>query len=1029
MDNFKQESLENSDPRALRIAITSTFVAEPVEASIRFWMHELGIATNIAFAPFNQVFQQLLDPASLLATNHNGVNIVLVRLEDWQKDHSDSDPNANGSMDSCDEIERITQDFLRAFTTAVQRDPSTYLVCVCPSSTSVSVSPRRESFLRATEEQIASELSNVAGVELITASQVAAAYPVAEFYDSHTDSAARVPYTPVYYTALGTMIARRLYALKGAPYKVIALDCDGTLWSGVCGEDGAGGIQIDDARKSLQRFMVEQHERGRLICLCSKNNEDDALEVFDSRSDMILRRDHLTAWRVNWKPKSENLRSLAEELGLGVDSFIFIDDDPVQCAEVGENCPEVLTLQFPNDPESVPRFLNHIWALDPRRISEEDSRRTALYRQHAMRERVRRESLTFSDFLSNLNLDVHIAPFNQKEIGRVADLTLRTNQFNLTTIRRTEAEIRQLCEQGGECLIVRVKDRFGDYGLVGTMILQTHADSLIVDTFLLSCRALGRGVEHRMLARLGEMATQRGLSYVALRCIPSSKNRPALDFLEALSEGVKEFSENGFVVRFAANCAASVSYHPWTASNGDESTAEESLGAISTLTADARKRTALLSAVPETLYDPERIHKLITTTALQPRPDLQNAYVPPGQTIDIQLAQIWEDLLRVRPIGIRDSFFDLGGNSLIAVQMMQRIEQACGVLLPLSTLVAGPTIELLTKVLVEQRVKERGSLLVTVQPGRDKTPFFFLHGDFLGGGFYCLNLARALGEDQPFYSAAPYGVDGGPRPETVEAMAAGYVEMLRAVVPHGPYILGGLCHGGLIAFEMAQQLRRQGEQVDLVVMIGPQPSNPPIFRYLQDVVYRVGYLLRLRPEQQRNLFLTVRNRCVRLRLVYLGAIDGLVKAAKLPLGEQVEWALRSAKKLACLFVSRRRAEGTAGNPREAGWSEGHRQLHSAMAGYVRRPYPNRLALFWPIEEPVSMPDEPIVMWNHVTDRSLGWSQVAKELKIYEIPGGYTTAVTTHITLLADQTKACLNGAQTNGLHDGASRSVPQDVTY
>jgi FkbH-like protein len=1018
MNTLKQESLKNSESRALNIAISATFVAEPVESSLRFWMQELGMASNIAFAPFNQVFQQLLDPGSLLATNQNGVNIVLVRLEDWQRDLSESPANGNSSPNSCDEIGRNAQDFISALTLAVERDASTYVVCLCPNPRSASVSPHQESFLRATEKRIVSKLRDVTGVELITASQIAATYPVAELYDPHTDRAARVPYTPVYYTALGTMIARRLYALKGAPYKVIALDCDGTLWSGVCGEDGAGGVRIDDARKMLQAFMVEQHKQGKLICLCSKNNEEDALEVFDSRSDMVLKRDHLTTWRLNWKPKSENIRSLAQELGVGVDSFIFIDDDPVQCAEVRQYCPEVLTLQFPQDSQAIAKFLNHVWAFDHRRITEEDSKRTALYRQHAMRERVRRESLTINDFLSNLNLEVHIAPLSEGDIGRVSELTLRTNQFNLTTRRRTEAEIRQACQQGAECLVVRVKDRFGDYGLVGTIILETHADSLVVDTFLLSCRALGRGVEHKIVASLGEMCKQRGLNYVALRCIPSRKNKPALDFLDGLGEGVKESLENGFQVKLAADSAASTSYHSGAGSNGDGSTDGESAagGSIPTVTAEARKRMALLSAVPETLCEPEQIHRRVTATPICPRPNLQNAYIGPRQTIDIQLVQIWEDLLGVRPIGMQDSFFDLGGTSLLAVQMMRQIEQACGELLPLSTLLAGPTIEHLAKALVEQRVKEAGSILVKVQPGRDKTPIVFLHADFLGGGFYCLNLARELGENQPFYALPPYGLDGGPRPATVEAMAAGYLEMLREVEPHGPYILGGLCHGGLVAFELAQQLRREGEQVDLVVMVGPQPSNPPRLRYLQDFVYGLGRLLGLRAERRRNLFLWVRDLYVRLRGVYLETARKWGKVAKSPLRERLTWSLQMAKKLLRRVVPGRWTEGIT-NPREANWTEGHRQLHRAMASYVRRPYSGRVALFWPVEEPVSMPDEPIIKWNEVTDRSLGWSQVAGELDIHEIPGKYASAVTEHIQILADRMKTCLDKVPASGRLD------------
>lgn len=668
--NDLQENLERRESGAVSIAIAATFTAEPVETSVRFWMRELGMPTTIAFAPYNQVFQQLLDPTSLLATNQNGVNIVLVRLEDWQRDLSET----HGAPDPDSDIGRNVRDFIRALITAVEHGPSTYLVCLCPNSPSVSAIPEQRSLFGAMEERIVSELSAVNGVEVVTTSDLTAAYPVSEFYDYHADKLAHIPYIPVFYTALGTMIARRLYALRGTPYKVIVLDCDETLWSGVCGEDGPAGIQIDVARKGLQEFMVQQHKTGMLICLCSKNNEEDVLEVFGCRNDMILRRDHISAWRINWNPKSENIQSLSRELGVGLDSFILVDDDAVECAEVRERCPEILTLQLPKNPDLTLRFLKHVWAFDPRKTTEEDRQRATLYQQHRMREHIRHGSLTLRDFLANLNLEVRISPLSPGEIGRVSELSLRTNQFNLTTIRSTEAEIRQLCQPGGaECLVVRVRDRFGDYGLVGAMIFEAHADSLIAVTFLLSCRALGRGVEHKMLAALGAIAKQRGLSHVALRCIPSNKNRPALDFLEGLRDGVKEYLDNGFLARFAADSAASVSYNP--EADNEFTAGEDALtDSDSTPTSEAQTRTALLSMVPETLYDPELIHKWLSEN--RPRPGSDTALAAPRTPVESKIAEIYSELLGIEPIGLHDGFFDLGGHSLLAMQVLSRANDA-----------------------------------------------------------------------------------------------------------------------------------------------------------------------------------------------------------------------------------------------------------------------------------------------------------------------------------------------------------------
>src|SRR5205085_10664663 len=174
---------------------------------------------------------------------------------------------------------------------------------------------------------------------------------------------------------------------------------------------------------------------GRLICLCSKNNEDDVVEVFARRPEMPLGRDHLAAWRVNWNSKSENLKALADELQLGLDSFILIDDSPLECAEVQAHCPEVLALQLPAEPEHIRPFLEHVWAFDYLKVTEEDKQRTALYRQNTQRERVRKEALTFEDFLAGLALEIQIAEPEPDQFARVSQLTQRTNQFNATTIR------------------------------------------------------------------------------------------------------------------------------------------------------------------------------------------------------------------------------------------------------------------------------------------------------------------------------------------------------------------------------------------------------------------------------------------------------------------------------------------------------------------------------------------------------------------------------------------------------------------
>jgi FkbH-like protein len=527
------------------IAIAATFTAEPIEEWLTFWMQKLELPANIEFAPYNQVFQQLLDPSSLFSTNDYGVNIILIRAQDWQRFAVGPDDNQK--------IERNARDLIHALTSATERSAIPYLVCLCPASPDTLSDPERAAFFERLEQQLAAELEAMSGVYIVTPGELAEYYPVAECYDVHADRIGHIPYSQDFYTALGTMLARRIYGIQSKPCKVIALDCDQTLWKGVCGEDGPLGVEIDPPRQALQEFMVAQHDAGMLICLCSKNNEEDVMAVFERHPEMVLKREHVVSWRINWQSKSENLQSLAGELKLGLDSFIFLDDNPVECAEVQAHCPDVLTLQLPLETDSIPHFLKHVWAFDHLKITEADEQRTAFYRQNIERKHFRETSSSLEDFLAGLELDVQFSKLEPSHLERVAQLTQRTNQFNTTTIRRSANEIQALClSEKKEGLVVEVRDRFGDYGLVGVIILEARSDTIDVDTFLLSCRALGKGVEQRMLARLGEKARERKLDYVDVRYVPTPKNRPAFDFLDDIGQQFKCPLENGFLFRFPA---------------------------------------------------------------------------------------------------------------------------------------------------------------------------------------------------------------------------------------------------------------------------------------------------------------------------------------------------------------------------------------------------------------------------------------------------------------------------------------------
>ncbi len=641
------------------ITIASSFTAEPVEETLGFWMEELDLKSNIEFAPYNQIFQQLLDPASLFSLNKSGVNVVLLRFSDWLRDAQSANP--------AELLERNLTDLQNALSSTSQR----CIVLTCPASPAeLAITNRAETYL-AMEQRLRQALSTNSNITLVSSSDLAKYYPVPQYYDPDTDELGHMPYTPPMYTAIGTMIARKIHTLRSAPYKVIVLDCDNTLWQGVCGEVGPHGVSPSTA---LQDFMLEQLHAGMLLCLCSKNEEADVWAVFDTHPDMLLKREHLISWRINWQSKSENIRSLANELKLGLDSFIFVDDNPVECAEVQANCPAVFTVQIPDDTPSIPHFLEHTWVFDHLRLTKEDLQRTESYKQNAARERLKAETLTFQDFLAGLALKVEISALTPSTLGRVAQLTERTNQFNFTTLRRTESELQTLYLEGDKtCLIVEVSDRFGEYGLVGVLIFGQSPAAIVVDTFLMSCRVLGRGVEHHMLSRLGEIALQKKLEHVEATYLPTAKNRPALDFLQ-MGEQFKQPLATGFRFEFPAGWAAAAVerfYNTEPAQPADDS--KLSIPAASTAAQPANAER--FSRIARELSDVEHI---VLATKKQKRhlPSKQKtAYVAPRTTTEETLANIWQDLLQVEQVGIHDNFFTLGGDSLLSMRMVALAKQ------------------------------------------------------------------------------------------------------------------------------------------------------------------------------------------------------------------------------------------------------------------------------------------------------------------------------------------------------------------
>ncbi|MFD0746348.1 SDR family NAD(P)-dependent oxidoreductase [Phytohabitans flavus] len=469
LDTFpapEQPPTEAETPAA--IAVSATFTAEPLAPSLTFWSDHLGLEVEPAFAPYAQTVQQLLDPASLLSRNRRGVDVLLVRFADW-----------------AGHVRERTQELIESVDVFRGRAHVPLLVVLCPDPPSTTGDPDRD----AAAATLADGIEAMAGVYLVVAGD--SPYTAAEpgvLHDPDRDELAQIPYTDAGFAAVGTLVMRAAHALLRPPAKVLVLDCDNTLWSGVCAEDGAEGVRITAEHRAFQQRVLALKATGVLVALVSKNEPEDVFAVL-RRPDSPLRAEHLAAYRINWQNKSENLRELAAELNVALDSFVFLDDNPVEVAEVRSAVPDVLALVC----ETGGGCLDHVWSLDRLTVTDEDRRRTEYYRAARERTELRGSARTFADYIEGLAVQVELSESTSDDLPRLAQMTQRTNQMNTTTIRRQVADITAAVGAGMRFWAIRVTDRFGDYGLVGLAATRVAPHALVVDSLLLSCRVLGRG--------------------------------------------------------------------------------------------------------------------------------------------------------------------------------------------------------------------------------------------------------------------------------------------------------------------------------------------------------------------------------------------------------------------------------------------------------------------------------------------------------------------------------------------------------
>jgi FkbH-like protein len=996
------------------LVIAATFTAEPVLGPLEVILAQAGLDLNVRFAPYHQLFQELLSATSFLASNHGGINVLLVRIEDFIRDSTDFDKARTL-------IRTSAADFPKAFAQYARQTAAPTVLAVFSHSPTAPKALAAE--LQSTSDEIVKLARGLAGVAVLSPQELDF-LPVADRYDSHSDELAHIPFTEAYYAELALAIARKVHALRVPAHKVLVLDCDNTLWRGVVGEDGIDGITIPAPLAQLQRFAMKAQAAGTLVCLVSKNAERDVIEVFEKRSDMVLKLEHIVAHRINWESKSRNLVSLARALNLGLDSFVFIDDNPVECALMRTELPQVVTLQLPPDDE-IKGFLSHLWVFDKLIVTKEDIRRTDMYRENAARQAVEDSTSDIAEFITSLNVVTEISQPEGDDWPRLAQLTQRTNQFNLSTIRRSDPELRALPANGYLVLRVTVRDRFGDYGLVGLVIAKPAADVLVTDTLLLSCRVLGRGVEHAIMRKLGELATERALPYVQLCYVPTPKNEPARAFIDSIAARFRIQQRGEIFYRVPAAEAMATAHRPGQdpaavleARRSDE---------VKAVTANSSTVTASLPDIPRWVrYENlarqfssgrDVLHAVRASRArargLPGNPE------QPATELERGLLSLWREILGIDTLGVEDDYYALGGTSLNAARMFAEIVRRYQIKLPLTAILDAPTVRTLARQLEKKQVG--GNEFVELKRGGPRT--FFLVHDGDGETLLYLNWARRVPADLAVFGIEPRRLPGVPLAHCcIEDMAAFYIEKIRQRQSRGPYLLGGMCAGGVIAYEMALQLRQSGESVNLVAVL--DAAAPQAQTRAGRVTIRLGRIMQAVTDARLNRRSYVERACSLLTVISSKFANALTWEVK---ERWTRLSVRLRFRLLRILLARQRP-----------WPNLLRELSvreiydSAEAHYATR----------------TLSDVPVILvrarngaggdtpYREIyADDALGWGALAQNLTVLDVNGGHASMLQeAFVESLAEALMPYLSGERETARraldvanHRPTDRFVPKDL--
>jgi FkbH-like protein len=557
-----------------RVAILRSFTVEPVVPLLRAAGYVAGLDLDVRIGGFNMYPQEIFDSSSSVYVDHPDAVILAVGTREVASDlWHDYVELTDAEREAV--VDRLGRDY-RDWVSTFRRYSPAHLILhtleapIFPAHGILDSQAARgqAEVIAAVNAQLRALAREYSGVFALDYDALVARYGRRSWTDQRKWLAMRLPVAAGHLQHMADEWLRFLQPLSGRVAKGLVVDLDNTLWGGVIGEDGMAGIRLGAEypgaeHQQLQRVLRDLRQRGIVLAIASKNNPEDAVEVFEQHPGMLLRLKDFAAVRINWSDKAQQLREIAAELNIGLDTLAFLDDNPVERDHVRSQLPDVHVLDVRADATEFARVVQENPLFQRLRISAEDLQRGEYYRAQQERAELERSANSPEDFYRSLQQEVVITRASPVTVPRVAQLTQKTNQFNLTTRRYTEQQVADLAGRPDWSVwVIRVRDRYGDNGLVGVGILHHIGDICEIDTFLLSCRVIGRAVETAFLARLLRECREREARALQGWFLPTKKNALAADVYPSHGFEVADRDGLGTLWRFDAH-AGNITVPEW----------------------------------------------------------------------------------------------------------------------------------------------------------------------------------------------------------------------------------------------------------------------------------------------------------------------------------------------------------------------------------------------------------------------------------------------------------------------------------